>query len=170
MVADSEENIWHLCQEKSLLPFPRKVLFITSQQQYVAINHQKAGSPVYWDYHVVLLFEDQGWKIADLDTLLPFPCPVEEYLTRSFIPKTAPVFRVVDADQYIEYFTSDRRHMIDKDGNYLQPPPPWDPIGESGFNLWDFVGISEGKFGKLHDLEKMYSDYLDNSQHLGEML
>lgn len=150
-----EENIWHLCQEESFLSLTRKVAFISNKNRCVAVKHQRAGSLVHWDYHVVLLLKDNGWKIADLDTLLPFPCPVEAYLSESFLATEAPVFSVVDADQYVRCFASDRRHMIDQNGMYLQSPPAWEPIG-AGFNLWAFV---DGEYGRVYDINEMYSAF-----------
>lgn len=150
-----EENIWHLCQEESLLSKTRKVVFISNQNRRVAIKHQKAGALVHWDYHVVLLLKDSSWKVADLDTLLPFPCPAERYLSESFVATETPVFSVVDADQYIRRFTSDRRHMIDQNGMYLKAPPVWDMIG-TGFNLWGFV---DGEYGRVYDVNEMYGAF-----------
>lgn len=154
-----EENVWHLCREDLLLPFTRKVVFISNENRCVAMKNQRAGALVYWDYHVVLLFRDTGWKVADLDTLLPFPCPVDQYLANSFEADDAPIFRVVDADQYIKSLVSDRRHMLDQDGQYLQPPPPWNEIGSPGFNLWDFVDMAKCEYGKLYDLRAMRKSF-----------
>ncbi len=147
-----EENIWHLCQEEPFLSQTRKVVFVSNKNRCVAIKHQRTGGLVHWDYHVVLLLQGGGWKIADLDTLLPFPCPVETYLSESFIATEAPVFSVVNADEYVRHFTSDRRHMIDRNGKYLNPPPSWNMIG-SGFNLWEFV---DGEYGQVYDVQEMY--------------
>jgi protein N-terminal glutamine amidohydrolase len=146
-----EENIWHLCQNESLLSHTKKVVFISNQNRCVAMRHQRAGGLVHWDYHVVLLFKQRTWKIADFDTLLPFPCPAAVYLSESFISTEAPFFCVVDADQYIRDFASDRRHMIDQEGTYLKSPPPWNAIG-AGFNLWEFV---DGKYGQVYGVNEM---------------
>ncbi len=154
-----EENIWHLCQEAPLLPFERKVVFISNGKQCVAMKKQQTGSLVYWDYHVILLFRDTDWKIADPDTLLPLPCPSEDYLSSSFVPAEPPMFRVVEADHYIRCFSSDRRHMVDQNGRYLQPPPPWNTIGRSGFNLWNFVDSTRNAPGQLYDLNRMYTEF-----------
>jgi len=154
-----EENIWHLCQEEPFLPFDRKVLFISNQKQCVPMMEQKAGSPVYWDYHVVLLYKDIHWKIADLDTLLSFPCRSKEYLSKSFMQNNPPSFRVVDVADFIHYFASDRRHMIDHKGVYLQPPPPWDKIGKTGFTLGEFIDFEQTDHGQLYDLCAMYTKF-----------
>ncbi len=154
-----EENIWHLCQEDSLLPFDRKVLFISNPKQCITMMKQKAGSPVYWDYHVVLLFRDDGWKIADLDTLLSFPCPTEEYLSKSFAPNNPPLFRIIDVTDFVKHFKSDRRHMIDHNGKFLQPPPPWDTVGKGEFTLWDFIDFEQTEHGQLYNLNEMYARF-----------
>ena len=138
-----------------MLSQTRKVVFISNKSRCVAIQHQRAGGLVHWNYHVVLLLEDSGWKIADLDTLLPSPCPVETYLAESFPPTEEPVFCVVEADQYVRHFASDRRHMIDQGGLYLKPPPVWETIG-TGFNLWEFV---DGKHGRVYAASEMFSAF-----------
>ena len=61
-----EENIWHLCQETFLLPFERKVIFISNKGRCFAMKHQRADSLIARDYRVVLLFYDSEWKDADL--------------------------------------------------------------------------------------------------------
>ena len=161
-----EENIWHLCQETFLLPFKRKVVFISNKNRCFAIKHQRADSLIAWDYHVVLLFYDSEWKVADLDSSMHLPCPIEEYLSNSFLPELSncapPMFRVVDADHFIQYFASDRRHMRDQGGTFLKPPPPLPPIrSESGedFNLWNFVDVSNNEHGLIYDLKKMYTTF-----------
>ena len=100
---------------------------------------------MHWDYHVVLLLKNNGWKV----------CPAETYLSESFVATEAPVFSVVDADQYIRRFVSDRRHMIDQNGMYLKAPPAWDMIG-TGFNLWGFV---DGEYGRGYNLHEMYTAF-----------
>ena len=149
-----EENIWHLCHNPALLSCDRKVLFIFSQKQCVAMKNQRLGNLVHWDYHVVLLFKDTVWKIADFDSSLSFPCIAEEYFTRSFIVDEAPLFRIVDALHYIKNFASDRRHMKNKNGSYLQPPPPWKKIGV-GFNLLEFMDVAENEHGEILNLRDM---------------
>jgi hypothetical protein len=152
-----EENIWHLCQEKFLRPFERKVVFVSNTNRSVAMKFQKAVPPnttVTWDYHVILLFRDAEWKVADLDTRLSLPCSCQEYFSNSFMPAQTPTFRVVDADDFIIHFASDRRHME----NQPQAPPPWDNIG-TGFNLWDFVSVSNNSYGQIYNLKEMFKEF-----------
>ncbi len=152
-----EENIWHLCQENFLMPLERKVVFISNTNRYVAMKFQKAASPgakVAWDYHVIILFRESEWKVADLDTRLSLPCSTEEYFANSFVPAAPPTFRVVDVDDFIRHFASDRRHMR----NQPQAPPPWNCIG-TGFNLWDFVDVSNTGYGRIYDLKEMVKEF-----------
>ncbi len=142
-----------------MLSHSRKVVFISNESRCVAMNNQKADVLVHWDYHVVLLFKDIEWKVVDLDTLLPQPCLIEEYLSESFMPTAPPIFRVVDADDFICTFASDRRHMIDDNSMYFEPPPPWKKIG-SGFNLWDFVDLSNHDHGQLYNLNEIHAEFV----------
>mmetsp|Transcript_54297 Transcript_54297/g.131736 ORF Transcript_54297/g.131736 Transcript_54297/m.131736 type:complete len:335 (-) Transcript_54297:43-1047(-) len=73
--------------------------------------------------------------VWDIDSLLPCPCPIEEYLEASFSNHTnwpskyRPFFRVVDAELYIQHFSSDRSHMINQQtGEWSAPPPTYDCI------------------------------------------
>lgn len=135
----------------------RKVVFISNTNRCVAMKLQKAvapGAKVAWDYHVVLLFRDNGWKVADLDSRLSLPCSTEEYFSNSFIPAEPPTFRVVDAGDFIRHFASDRRHMR----NQPQASPPWNSIG-TGFNLWDFVNVSNTGYGRIYDLKEMLKEF-----------
>ena len=149
-----EENIWHLCQEELLDNLERKVVFIFSKNRYVTMKNQRLGTLVRWDYHVVLLIKDTDWMVADFDTRLSFPCSAEEYLNRSFVADDVTFFRMVDSSYYIKNFASDRRHMMGKDGSYLQKPPPWNRIG-TGFNLWEFIDGTENKHGEVASLNEM---------------
>ena len=161
-----EENIWHLCQESFLCPFEKKVVFISNKDRCFAMKHQRASPILTWDYHVILLFHDREWKVADLDSSMRLPCPIEEYLANSFAPALQnfelPMFRVVGANHYIQHCASDRRHMRNADGTFMQPPPPCAPIRpESGedFNLWDFVDVVSNEHGLIYELEEMYNTF-----------
>jgi len=161
-----EENIWHLCQKTFFLSFKRKVVFISNKNRCFAMKHQRAAPLVTWDYHVVLLFHDNKWKVADLDSSMHIPCPIEEYLSNSFVSLmqncAPPIFRVVDANHFIKHFASDRRHMRNPDGSFLKPPPPVAPIKSASgeeFNLWDFVDVENCKHGTIYDLKEMYSTF-----------
>ncbi|KAF8959078.1 N-terminal glutamine amidase-domain-containing protein [Flammula alnicola] len=101
-----EENVYLLCQ--SFLQDPSLkdewdvfVVFISNLNKTVALWCQKAarfhGSPVIWDYHVVLVLhprrEDSDMKarpsehhswVYDFDTRLDLPCLWEEYFSMTF--------------------------------------------------------------------------------------
>ncbi len=164
-----EENIWHLCQEPFLAHYDRKVVFISNKKRCFAIDNQRESSPdslILWDYHVILMFNHNQWKVADLDSLLPLPCSVGKYLSDSFIPDLLwcepPMFCVVEADHFVRHFSSDRRHMRNQDGLYLKTPPTLAQIqtGTGGdFNLWEFVDVSTCKHGQNYTLREMYTKF-----------
>ncbi|RDX52697.1 hypothetical protein OH76DRAFT_1399945 [Lentinus brumalis] len=66
---------------------------------------------------------DQAW-VYDFDTTLPVPCPWREYIAGTFPyasddaladridPQFRSLFRVIPAGIYLDYFASDRSHMI----------------------------------------------------------
>ena len=102
-----------------------------------------------------------------LTVFCAYPCPIEEYLSNSFVSDLStwepPMFHVVDADYFIRHFASDRRHMRNKDGTFLKPPPPFPQIrSESGedFNLWDFVDVSPNEHGRIYKLSEMYTTFV----------
>lgn len=113
-----------------------------------------------WDYHVILMVRDGKWRIYDLDSLLSFGCSARAYTMATFpfgdgIPE-APMFRVLNAMEYLDTFSSDRRHMIGPDGEYLHPPPKWPLIQanpNTSFNLWDFVSMDGGGSGEVVELD-----------------
>jgi len=87
--------------------------------------------------------------VLDIDTLLPYPCPLQEYLERSFphcfygnngdddaddTRRHWPQFRVVPARSYLRHFSSDRMHMFDREkGRWrVQELPPYPCILTAG--------------------------------------
>ncbi len=151
-----EENIWHLCRQ---LNNPNaQVIFISNPAREFVIFHQRLDpAGIIWDYHVVLLADNQ---VYDLDTILLFPCPQETYLQMSFpdgIPSDLePQLRLIPASEYVESFASDRSHMLDEDGNYLHPPPPWPAIQpEQGNKVWEFADMTVETIGTVHTLDSL---------------
>lgn len=84
-----------------------------------------------------------GWVI-DLDSTLPFPCPIDEYIASALKPsydvfRTHPHlqrrFRVVQATEVIANFSSDRSHMLvegaDGQQHYSSAPPTYPCISTS---------------------------------------
>jgi hypothetical protein len=139
-----EENVWRLCQDPRLEASERLVAVITGSGQGAAerrcaFYHQRLasaeGEPVLWDFHVVLLARVHGWQVWDLDSDLGAPVPAGQYLGATFgdqqlIPAPLrPRLRLIDAGTYVARLRSDRSHMRDPAGHFLQPPPPWPPPG-----------------------------------------
>ena len=152
------------------------VVFVSNRRKCCPFFQQRAkpkpdGSSkkmeyVCWDYHVIVIRcinskedDDHGegdgtakvktkTEVLDIDTWLPYPCPIDEYLARSFPhamndnsskcdPEYLPFFRVVSAQNYLKYFYSDRMHMYNKErGEWLAQPPNYAPI-MNGLSLDD---------------------------------
>ncbi|KAJ6496535.1 N-terminal glutamine amidase-domain-containing protein [Mycena vitilis] len=173
-----EENIYILCE--ALLSHKEVVsaVFISNESKTIALNNQKLGgqSVVLWDYHAVLWLrsrDQQNW-IYDFDSSLPFPCLMKDYLAHTFeenlpLPYIS-LFRIVPGSTFVEYFASDRSHMLadpKQAGShtvnmYRSSPPPTPPIRGKSANvssnlMESFVcmGTTEGTFGTVNDLRKM---------------
>lgn len=144
-----EENIWHLCQDPLFKDGACFVIFISNPAMQCVFYKQRLGGivePVVWDYHVIFLSRAEDWLVWDLDTLLPFPCPLPDYLSETFpdpVPDWAsPLFKIIPVDYYIENFYSDRSHMKDGKDGFIQPPPYWPPIRpEKGNSLFTFISM-----------------------------
>lgn len=151
-----EENVWHIlnyARDQGLDVGNLFALFITNGKRCVPFRHQKAQMDnerlfVYWDYHVIPLIRHQSIDVGsqmfvyDVDSNLPFPTTLLEYLDRSFgrtIQEGSvfnilvendfgPQFRVVRYNDLQSSFSSDRRHMKVVDsvqgGEMFQSPPP----------------------------------------------
>ncbi len=153
-----EENVWHLCQEPMFANRDPHAVIVSNAQRGVPVWHQRAGvegEPVVWDYHVVLLARAlAAWEVWDLDTTLGLPVAAAEYADRALAAgKLAQPWvqwcRVVAAERFVATFTSDRSHMRTPEGEWLAPPPPWDPIGNGVSNLWDFVDMNSQVAGTV---------------------
>ncbi|MCA9558844.1 MAG: hypothetical protein KC583_09805 [Myxococcales bacterium] len=155
-----EENVWHLAADPALAAAPRRVVFVSNPARQVLMFGQRAAGEVgyvVWDYHVVLLVDDAGWQVHDLDFVGGRPAPVATWLRASF-PLTGrvpghlePTLRVIDADRFRDVFSSDRSHMRAPDGGWLAPPPPW-PAPGRGTNLMRFVDVEADFEGEVMDL------------------
>lgn len=167
-----EENIWHLCQHAQFAGFDRRVVFISNAQRSCPFWFQKAArnadAPVLWDYHVILLYFDAGWKVWDLDTVLANPIVLPEYLSQTFhglravdAPAWFPVFKLISADLFLKEFTSDRSHMKDESGHWSQPPPDWPLIlGGSTNNLQMYIDMNDTHSGTVMRLDELRSPQL----------
>ena len=165
-----EENIWQL-MEQGFVSKNSSVVFISNQHKTIAMAGQRAGDEagiVVWDYHVVLISDEATPQVWDWDTLAPTPCDSLQWFNLSFRPfmdpqagrpeypaalaHLAPNFRLVDGRAYLANFASDRRHMLDEKGQWLNPPPLWPPIG-TGHTLEHYLDFSDPAPGKITDLE-----------------
>ena len=164
-----EENVWQLAHERAGLPGERSVVFILGEdptRPTVAVWEQRAaaGAPfVVWDYHVVLVARDAhatGWEVWDHDSTLGATVDAKTWLARSFpcvVPGLAPRFRVVDAEELLRSFSSDRRHMRAVDGGEQRPFPPWPPIldEERRHLLPRFIDATDPFIGELCDIVRL---------------
>ncbi len=135
-----EENIWHLAQEPVFADREReRVVAIISNAEAACLFWDQRmceapDYPVWWDYHVILFVKEGAWRVYDLDTALPFPVAASTYLRQTFrfqerMPEVIrPRFLLLDGDDYVRSFSSDRSHMRDGDGAWYAPPPAWPPI------------------------------------------
>ena len=159
-----EENIWHLSQHPKLRAHNRNVVFISNLSRQCFFHNQKAGENGYviWDYHVVLLADH---LIFDFDSLLRFPVPLQEYLNQSFgleeESNYSPLFKLVEADAFVREFSSDRNHMLNSQGKYLQPPPVWEEICDKKVNNLDcFIDMQSREYGaKILSLNELYDEF-----------
>lgn len=162
-----EENIWHLCQEPRFAGWPRKVIFISNASRACPLWQQRTAQagdqPVIWDYHVILLVHRGHWMVWDADSRLPWPVPLPRYLSSTFPfhrqlpPRMHPWFRVVEAEDYVRIFASDRSHMHREDGSWTSPPPPWPAISTpaAAMNLMCFVDMSQTFVGLIVSLDQL---------------
>lgn len=119
--------------------------FISNTMKQVPTYCQKASrrtdGHVVWDYHVIALQLTNGLGqclVWDLDSTLPFPCPLVDYQAMA-LPDSGdnePVgmegcerlYRLIPSSDFLNHFASDRSHMRRGDGSWLAPPPPWPGI------------------------------------------
>ena len=97
-----EENVWRLTvRKRTQQPTNRFwAVFISNTIKNVPMFQQKAAVhgdvSCCWDYHVILLCQSPGDAqvvVYDIDSLLPYPCPLDLYLAHSF-PYDQPMLDV----------------------------------------------------------------------------
>ncbi|KAL8162952.1 hypothetical protein V2J09_014441 [Rumex salicifolius] len=191
-----EENVYWLCKKLcssgKLEESDLFVIFISNDKKQVPLWHQKASrrtdGVVLWDYHVICIQKKKDGSphlVWDLDSNLPFPCQLDVYVAETIRPSFQlfsmyqRFFRVVHAPNYLCSFASDRRHMRDSAGNWIEYPPPSDPIvAQDGtlHNLNEYMEIKgEEVATNLKDglLDKVYSQKLGlvvRESHLEELI
>jgi len=153
-----EENIWQLCNRPQFQE--SEVVVLASVGDFFPLLCQRAAEapdvPVFWDYHVVLLWRhgDGEHYILDFDTTLPFCTPAETYFSRSLLDENLlrheyiPRFRLLSAIDYVATLKSDRSHMRSEAG-WLAEPPEWPPICSNETNLSKFTDMNDDEFGQI---------------------
>ncbi len=140
-----EENVWHLCQAPELAGRDPWVVLLTNAERLCPVWAQQGdappGEPILWDYHAIVLVGGPPWEVWDLNSMLGAPVDLAKYLRLSF-PRVKqwpehlrPRFRVLTAGEYLRHFSSDRSHMLDDEGGYYEPPPPWPLICDSRLGM-----------------------------------
>ena len=166
-----EENIWHLAQEKCFRGREAFVVIISGEGDYRRLWFQSLAepqeSPVFWDYHVLLLVFDNGWHVWDLDTTLGLPVAAETYFQKTFLNSGIDLencdvmLRLIASESYVRSFSSDRSHMISPTGEWLAPPPAWPTIlNESKSNLLEWLDVDLDGPGKVQTLALFMSEFL----------
>lgn len=152
-----EENVFCLLTGGAL-PEAGAAVFVTNRARQVAMWGQRLASqdPIFWDYHVVALLPHAG-LILDLDDREHVAWPVAAWLPHAFRapwPRHQPRFRIVPLAELLATFSSDRRHMRGKDGEPLQPFPPWPaPFRpELGHTLHRFLDLDDPIAGTVTDV------------------
>jgi protein N-terminal glutamine amidohydrolase len=187
-----EENVWRLAyrktQQQAGTTIQYYVVFVSNPSQSVCFFYQRANAdpmtPVFWDYHVLLFEHDTTANmvnVLDVDSYLPCPCPLAEYLQQAFPDSTeldpeqlaqiSPIFRVVPAQKFLSHFASDRSHMWDAEKRQWRAIPPTyqciqgaptNTDGKyNGSNLMTYVDMKQ-------NLENPKFGYVLNRQQLEE--
>jgi len=106
--------------------------------------------------------------VWDLDSDLPFPSPFSQYVSDAIQPLAfgdsiyRRLFRVVHAPLFLQSFASDRSHMKDPTGNWIQLPPKYAPIMSADGttnNLHEYITMS---VDDVADIESMVNDVYSN--------
>jgi hypothetical protein len=147
--------VYRLCHKKIHEQPQSKwfAVFVSNSIQSLPMFYQRASGDsdkaCCWDYHVILLMIDNdNIQVYDLDSTLPYPCPLQVYLSCSF-PSVLPppftaLFRLVPAERYLEHFSSDRMHMF-CNHTWNASPPPYDCILNGPNNLHEYRNFSTNK-------------------------
>eukprot|EP01112_Ceratiomyxa_fruticulosa_P011418 TRINITY_DN3095_c0_g3_i1.p1 TRINITY_DN3095_c0_g3~~TRINITY_DN3095_c0_g3_i1.p1 ORF type:complete len:222 (-),score=51.73 TRINITY_DN3095_c0_g3_i1:63-665(-) len=160
-----EENVYKLCEDLSVGDEEKKdkyfVVFVSNKNKKVPLwGHSAEGKDkvIVWDYHVFLIEKGESQhetKVYDHDArYLPCPCAFIDHFEECFRPEISlkeeflHSFRILKGYEFLNSFSSDRSHMINKvKGGYLMPPPSYPPIQIQGVatNLESFLEMDESK-------------------------
>ena len=170
-----EENVWRLLARPELQEAATWAVIVSNPVHKVILLRQLAGRPVdgliHWDYHVfaAIAHPVMGRLALDLDSALPFPCPLARYLADSFPSDVqrafAPRFRVMKGGDYLAHLVSDRSHMRRPDGSYIAPPPPWPAPGAGSGErsvLMEWIDTGNRSPGAVYESGKMAAFAADN--------
>ena len=165
-----EENVWRLLARPELSETANWAVIVSNSERKVICLRQRSGrlvdGLVRWDYHVFAVMADpiQGRLALDMDSDLPFPCPLPRYLASTFPSEVqrafAPRFRVVKGADYVALFVSDRSHMRRADGSWIAPPPPWPAPGSGSGRpslLLHWTDMGRRTPGACYDSRRMAS-------------
>ena len=169
-----EENIWHLAREEWFRERETMVVIISGRGRHRRLWFQAGAenpeTPVYWDYHVILLSYEAGWWVWDLDTSLELPVAADTYFHKTFLQQnidvahTDVILRLVSAEEYVRKLSSDRSHMRLPSAEWVAPPPEWPMILQGrNPNLLDWININHEAPGRVLTLAEFMHDYLTDS-------
>ena len=163
-----EENVWRLLVGLALGEMATWAVVVSNASRNVVVMRQRSGRPldglIHWDYHVFAVAVDpiEGKMALDLDSDLPFPCPLGRYLRDTFPADVqshiAPRFRVIRGAEYVAELVSDRAHMRRPDGSWIAPPPSWPAPGEGtgkGSNIMEWANMNLRTPGAFYDSARM---------------
>jgi hypothetical protein len=164
-----EENVWRLLGRAEFAEKSSWAVIVSNASRDVVLLRQVLGRPAdglaHWDYHVFAVLAEPivGRVALDLDSELPFPCPLGRYLEDTYPAGVqrafAPRFRVIRGEDYLRDFSTDRSHMRRSDGSWIAPPPAWPaPGSQSGRAsvLMEWVDVGHRRQpGQVLDIARM---------------
>lgn len=169
-----EESIARLSGCEELMGLTAEVWTLCHGSGGFVMARQQKGEGelglISWDYHVVLLVSDGSeHRIYDPDSQLGCPVPARRWLRESFptllglFAAPRPLVRVLEAGRYREILRSDRSHMMDDEGRWIAPPPPWPAPGSGSAGeasnvlaLADPNSTQPGALIKLDELKERF--------------
>ncbi|KAG2403397.1 Protein N-terminal glutamine amidohydrolase [Vigna angularis] len=156
-----EENVYLLCKKLCSDGIAKAdgsdlfVVFISNEKKQACFISSSCWCWIICHAFVVIALQIKQGNIPplvwDLDSTLPFPSPLPLYFDVSIQTLrisssiTQILFRVVHAPLFLRSFASDRRHMKDSGGKWIEEPPSHEPIvAEDGtlHNLNEYINIS----------------------------
>ncbi len=127
------------------------------EYQRIYGRQYSSQGPVCGDYHVILMVRQGVWTVWDLDSRLSLPTDFKSYFQKTFALRPRhywqefpPLFRVLEAAEFVAKFDSDRSHMRTPQQGWKAPPPPWPPIrSPGGHPLQSLIDVEQEKPGKI---------------------